>query len=469
MAKLTRKSAKVFAEQANAAVGGIAQFGSLAAGDIQYSKDVDVIQARDAYKEGWASAVVGNKSPAMEDRNALDYLLSYQQAYIMQHGIPEWLSTETYYKNCFVVDSNGDLRVSLSDNNTGHDPAADGGNLYWGYSSGSIGHQIGEVYWSQSKEVLDNPGSLPLFTGELISNANNVYPQFYAWLGTHSELCKTQAEYDTAISTYGECPYYVLNTTNKTIRLPKLVNFIKNANTTNGITQSLAGLPNITGTISSAQSLTGGHFNATGTGALGAVSGTIVGISANTASSPAGVKSYDIDASRSSAVYGRSNTVTPAHTTLYPWVCVFNSAVPASTAQATQFQAALTSKADVDLTNVDATGTSSVAGWAMPSDIFDTLTLGASETMYTAPANGFFALRKAAGITGNYYLQVELYSSNDTLIAPVYWFDTPSITTDCAVFFVPVKKGQKIKVTYTITGTNYYFRFIYAEGSKSEQ
>ena len=38
MAKLQRKSAKVFAELAQANVGGIAQFGSLAAGNIQYSK-----------------------------------------------------------------------------------------------------------------------------------------------------------------------------------------------------------------------------------------------------------------------------------------------------------------------------------------------------------------------------------------------------------------------------------------------
>lgn len=119
MAKLTRKSAKVFAEQANAAVGGIAQFGSLAAGNIQYSKDVDVIQALDAYKEGWASAVVGNKSPAMEDRNALDYLLSYQQAYIMQRGIPEWLSTETYYIGS-VVSSASQIYISLTDNNIGN-------------------------------------------------------------------------------------------------------------------------------------------------------------------------------------------------------------------------------------------------------------------------------------------------------------------------------------------------------------
>lgn len=455
MAKLTRKSAKVFAEQANAAVGGIAQFGSLAAGDIQYSKDVDVIQALDAYKEGWASAVVGNKSPAMEDRNALDYLLSYQQAYIMQHGIPEWLSTETYYKNCFVVDSNGDLRVSLSDNNTGHDPAADGGNLYWGYSSGSIGHQIGEVYWSQSKEVLDNPGSLPLFTGELISNANNVYPQFYAWLGTHNELCKTQVEYDTAISTYGECPYYVLNTTNKTIRLPKLVNFIKNANTTNGITQSLAGLPNITGRIGNVDDTSDpstGCFYRSGS------SGKLENTTGNTD------QNVYIDASRSSAVYGRSNTVTPAHTTLYPWVCVFNSAVPASTAQATQFQAALTSKADVDLANVDATGTSSVAGWAMPSNVFDELTLGASDTSYTMPANGWLLLDKTNGTADRYIL----FRSSSVSIPGEYTCCAPGANTHLTLL-MPVKKGDIIRVLYNATGTTNYFRFIYAEGSKSEQ
>lgn len=453
MAKLTRKSAKVFAEQANAAVGGIAQFGSLAAGDIQYSKDVDVIQALDAYKEGWSSAVVGNKSPAMEDRNALDYLLSYQQAYIMQHGIPEWLSTETYYKNCFVVDSNGDLRVSLSDNNTGHDPAADGGNLYWGYSSGSIGHQIGEVYWSQSKEVLDNPGSLPLFTGELISNANNVYPQFYAWLGTHSELCKTQEEYDTAISTYGECPYYVLNTTNKTIRLPKLTNYIKNANTTDGITQSLAGLPNIVGTHGS-----GEKYNDVG------ISGAFYKLPYTNRTAGDGTNNpqqYGFDASRCSAVYGRSNTVTPAHTTLYPWVCVFNSAVPASTAQATQFQAALTSKADVDLTNVDATGTSSSAGWAMPSSTYDNLTLGASGSSYTAPANGWFMLF-INNISYPGFIQLNNITSG---------FQTEDRVTMAGIAvstYIPVLKNEIVNVLYDVGGS-VRFCFYYAEGSKSEQ
>lgn len=131
MAKLQRKSAKLFAEDATAAAGGLAQFGSLAAGTPNYSTDPDVIQALDAYKEGWSSAVLGTKSPALEDRNALDYLLSYQQAYIMQRGIPEYLDTETYYQGSFASLSDGRLYVSKVDNNTGHNPANDTTETYW--------------------------------------------------------------------------------------------------------------------------------------------------------------------------------------------------------------------------------------------------------------------------------------------------------------------------------------------------
>ena len=131
MAKLQRKSAKLFAEEATATAGGIAQFGSLAAGTPNYSTDPDVIQALDAYKEGWSSAVLGTKSPALEDRNALDYLLSYQQAYIMQRGIPEWIDTETYYQGSFVSKADGKLYASKVDNNTGNDPATDTTETYW--------------------------------------------------------------------------------------------------------------------------------------------------------------------------------------------------------------------------------------------------------------------------------------------------------------------------------------------------
>lgn len=343
MAKLQRKSAKVFAENAAAGVGGVSQFGSLAAGDINYSKDVDIIQALDAYRNGWSSAVVGNKSPAIEDRNALDYLLSYQQAYIMQHGVPEWLSTETYYTNSYVVDSNGELRVSTIDNNTGHDPIEDNGGQYWGYAGArGSGKQIGEVYFSQSRLATDNKGALPLFTGEVIANASNIYPQFYAWVLSHTELCVTESAYQNALSTYGECPFYVINTSANTIRLPRLANYIKMANTSNGITQSSAGLPNITGAIAGNNGMTfaNGAFAIEGSAGGGLYQGAGY------------VNTYTFDASRSNSLYGGSNSVTPAHTTMYPWVFAYNAAMPASTAQAAEFQAALANKADKDFGNV---------------------------------------------------------------------------------------------------------------------
>lgn len=128
MAKIQRKSAKIFAENAAAGIGGVSQFGSLATGNPNYSKDVDVIQALQAYQLGWSSAVTGNKSPAIEDRNALDYLLSYQQAYIMQRGVPEWIATETYYKGSFVSKDDGKMYVSTIDDNTGNDPETDSVN-----------------------------------------------------------------------------------------------------------------------------------------------------------------------------------------------------------------------------------------------------------------------------------------------------------------------------------------------------
>lgn len=348
MSKLQRKSAKLFAENATAAAGGIAQFGSLAAGTPNYSTDPDVIQSLSQYSDGWSAAVLGTKSPALEDRNALDYLLSYQQAYIMQHGVPEWLDTETYYENSYVVDSNGELRVSTIDNNTGHDPTEDNGGAYWGYAGArGSGKQIGEVYFSQSSSATDNKGALPLFTGEVIASANTIYPQFYSWVLAHPALCKTEEEWQTAISTYGECPFYVINDTDKTLRLPKLGNYIKMANITDGITQSDAGLPNITGNPTfgddGSQEVVLHSWNPTGCFKQTEETSTHT---MNSDGYGAAGKSAVFDASGSNAIYGNSNTVTPAHTTVFPWVFAFNAAIPASTAQAAEFQQALSEKVD---------------------------------------------------------------------------------------------------------------------------
>ena len=191
------------------------------------------------------------------------------------------------------------------------------------YALRSLGKSLGEVYWSQSKTAADNPGALPLWTGEYIASAATLYPDFYAWAKSHPELCKTKAQYDEALSTYGECPYYVADEVSGSLRLPKLTNYIKNADGENGITQSKAGLPtvkalsntaapNVSG-VASLPPYAKGVQNSQG---YSLMTGQSISVSTSLAY-------VENDASLDSAVYGASETVTPAHTTLYPWVCAY--------------------------------------------------------------------------------------------------------------------------------------------------
>lgn len=199
------------------------------------------------------------------------------------------------------------------------------------------GLPLGAIYFSSSSNEDDNPGALPLWSGAYYTNAATLYPAFYAWVKSHTELCKSKTEYDAAISTYGECPYYVVDEVAGSLRLPKLVNYLKMANATDGITQAQAGLPNITGNFSpmawSDYTRPSGAFTNGGTSTSYNADGNW----------DSGV-SLNFNASRSSSIYGKSSTVTPAHTTLYPWVVVTASdAESSATAAAQSADAAATS------------------------------------------------------------------------------------------------------------------------------
>ena len=120
MARLTRKNIKVFA--GDATNNGV--FGSLQANSPTLSNDVEQIQSLTAWSEGWDYATETSEAlPPLEEFQGVQYVTTYQQAYIMQEGIPEWASTVTYYKGCLAkeVTANG-FRIynSLTDNNNNH-------------------------------------------------------------------------------------------------------------------------------------------------------------------------------------------------------------------------------------------------------------------------------------------------------------------------------------------------------------
>jgi hypothetical protein len=92
-----------------------------------------------------------------------------------------------------------------------------------------------------------------------------------------------------------------------------------------------------------------------------------------------------------------------------------------------------------------------ISGLGMPSDKCIDLTLGASGTEYTAPANGWFNIRYDSTNSG--------YCSLDNISANLQNVSQGAI--NC--LYTPCKKGDVVKVSYTVN-VFYLFKFIYAEG-----
>ncbi len=122
---LTRKLQKIFGLSLTP-TGNIGNYGSLAAGTPAFSNDPDAIQTA-AWLNGLAAALVGNRSMALEDFNGVMFVLTRQLAYLLQAGVSEWISTETYGVNQFAR-VGGSLYVSLTDPNTGNNPVTDATN-----------------------------------------------------------------------------------------------------------------------------------------------------------------------------------------------------------------------------------------------------------------------------------------------------------------------------------------------------
>ena len=128
MANLTRYKQKIFAENSN-------QVGVFGTGVNKVaSKNVETLQSAD-YASGWSAAIITSKNyPIWQERDGVDYGFSYQLAYLLQKGVPDWLATETYYTNDFCK-SGSDLYYSLVDNNTNHAPESS--PSYWQLASGA--------------------------------------------------------------------------------------------------------------------------------------------------------------------------------------------------------------------------------------------------------------------------------------------------------------------------------------------
>ena len=118
MANITRKHHKIFASSAT----NNGQFGSAQLGTKINSNDPDVIQALSAYDQGWNSATTGGTElPTLEEMQGLQYNNSYQIAYLLQKGIPEWNTSTDYHIGDIAREIAGTkFYKSITDNNIGN-------------------------------------------------------------------------------------------------------------------------------------------------------------------------------------------------------------------------------------------------------------------------------------------------------------------------------------------------------------
>lgn len=108
-----------------------------------------------------------------------------------------------------------------------------------------------------------------------------------------------------------------------------------------------------------------------------------------------------------------------------------------------------------DAGNFTATGKAAIANMAMPSSEYIDLTLGASGSTYTAPADGWLNLRKVSGNASEY---IELSGRVDAIAASGYSGQGLSV-------WIPVSKDENVTIWYNASGTTEKFRFIYANAS----
>ena len=264
----------------------------------------------------------------------------------------------------------------------------------------------------------------------------------------------------TAIDNYfnsiGSAWFYGIDTENERVFLPRNNWFEQLTVDVDGVGDSVeAGLPNIKsgnwlGILS--------NYDSTETTAGSAVRRSATNNGGNVGQSDTR-SSYNFNASRSSSIYGKSNTVQPNAVKKLLYICVGNTTnyegITDVVNQGMEILEQVADKVNVDGTNLNAEGKSLFSSYAMPSDKYINLTLGASGTKYTMSANGWLNV-SVENTTTNAYITAA--SRGIFLARP----------TNCAIgnyhsLLIPVSKGQIVQIDY-LNMKNVAFRFIYAEG-----
>ena len=256
---------------------------------------------------------------------------------------------------------------------------------------------------------------------------------------------------DSFFNTMGSAWSYGIDTENERIFLPRNNYFIQLTGDVSEVGDSVeAGLPNITGTF-------GANTFATTSGAF-TYSNDVRGNSGGN-NNEQGTATFD--ASRSSAVYGKSNTVQPNAVKKLLYICVGNTTnykgMTEVVNQGMEILEQVAQKVNVDGTNLTVEGKSLIAGLSMPSSKYIDLTVGANDSTYTAPADGWFFARN--DVTGPAGITL-------TNVTKGYLMGNCVERSWGIPILLPCQKGDLVKMGCWNQMNIVTFRFYYLEGEQ---
>jgi len=351
MNNLQRITGKIFGETATATGDDpqIGQFGSALAGTYVGTTDVATIQNLPAWSNGFIDSVTPNEQfPPLPEMTGVGKVLSYQTAYTLQKGVPEWDPGTTYYAGDFCKGiGEGKLYVSKIDSNINNNLTDT--NSWEEFSSGAT-RNIGEIV--ASAIPLTDAG-LHLLDGALISGSGS-YSAFVDYIaglynsGDYTAIFETESNWQTSVATYGVCGKFVYDSVNNTVRLPKITGIIEGTTDITALGDLVtAGLPNITGYLTT-QNQTFGTFAATGAFYQSAATHTN---NAGDGGTAAYIRGINLDASRSNSIYGHSSTVQPQTIKAFYYIVIATSTKTDIEVDIDEIATDLNGKADIDLSN----------------------------------------------------------------------------------------------------------------------
>ena len=265
----------------------------------------------------------------------------------------------------------------------------------------------------------------------------------------------TYAAWAVQVALTGNCAKFALDADAQKFKVPLLKDgdSITQAASASELGKSVkAGLPNFTGYIE----VSGCSIQPYSAG--GAFS---TALSANNGESyQANGKAivYSMSLANGNPIYGNSTTVTDEQVRLRHFVVLASAQNSASVFDWSNYMAGLAGKANLDMDNLTAVGSTKVANYAMPSQRTAAVSVPASTAATApAPAAGFIKFVGTASAAGQCIRLSNATMSYDEIL----W---SSAAGQLLTLMIPVRKNDQVRVEYTAS-TSLSMLFTFAEGA----